>query len=90
MSDLNKPLVNRINDLLSENKITLNHLAKKCNLRQSTLSGIVNYGKNPNLTTIYAIAKGFDMSVTDFLNFEPYNKKTTSKEVVRSVGHSIY
>lgn len=80
MNDLNKKLVERITTLLNENNITLNRLAKLSNLRQSTLNGIVKYGKTPNLTTLFAIAKGFNMSVSEFLDFDPYNKKSDSNE----------
>ena len=90
MNELNISLVNRINSLLEENNITLNKLAKKSGLRQSTLNNIMNDGRIPTLTTICAIAEGFNMPVTEFLNFPPYNKTTTPEEVAVNNIHSIY
>ena len=60
----------RISELCKKRNITTNHLADMAGLRQSTVDAVVRgVTKNPGLKTIYKIALGFGMTLSEFLNF---------------------
>ncbi|MBQ8886037.1 MAG: helix-turn-helix transcriptional regulator [Clostridia bacterium] len=59
----------RIKDLLKEKRMTQYRLEKKSNVLHGSLNCIMRCkNKTVNLNTIMMIAKGFDMSVLEFLN----------------------
>lgn len=67
-------IVNRILDLCKERNITINKLATLSGITQSTLSNLINGNtKNPKLKTLHNIATGFDMTISEFLNFPEMN-----------------
>ncbi len=65
-----KAVGQRIKDLCEQKKITINRLAVRSGLAQSTINNIMDgSSKNPTIYTIYKICKGFDIKITEF--FEP-------------------
>ncbi|MCG4280881.1 helix-turn-helix domain-containing protein [Lacticaseibacillus saniviri] len=69
-------IISKINDLLEEKNMTVNRLATLSGLTQSTLSGLFNRPNAvPKLDTLYAIAEGFNISLTELLDFPPYNER---------------
>lgn len=65
----------RISELCKKRNITTNHLADMAGLRQSTVDAVVRgVTKNPGLKTIYKIALGFGMTLSEFLNFSEMNE----------------
>lgn len=77
----NNEIPQRIRDLTSDRKITINELAKRSRLTQSTINSIINENKNPTLKTIVKICNGLNISVTDFFDFPPYNKKKEADKI---------
>lgn len=57
--------------LCEEKNISVNKLATKADLTQSTIDSILK-GKsiNPQITTLEKIASGFDMTLDDFLSYD--------------------
>lgn len=70
------PLVKRINELLAEQNTTANQVANRAGIRQSSLSDILT-GRTakPRLDTLSYIAYGLGMSLTELLDFPPYNQR---------------
>lgn len=64
----------RIKELALEKNISINELAKRADLRQSTINNILNAEKNPTIPTLYKICKGFNISIVEFFDFLPYKK----------------
>lgn len=59
----------RINRLLAEKDMTLYRLEQKSGILHGTMMCIMRErNKNITLRTIYQIARGFDMTILDFLN----------------------
>lgn len=59
----------RINRLLAEKDMTLYRLEQKSGILHGTMMCIMRErNKNITLRTIYQIARGFDMTIFDFLN----------------------
>lgn len=71
----NKLIVDRILELIDDKNITINKLATISKIPQSTLNGIINDGKSPNLSTLSRLCKGLGISLKDFFNYDPFNKK---------------
>lgn len=73
----------RIVGLCKENNITVNRLAEICELRQSTISNIINgNSKNPTIISIKKICAGLGISISSFFNhplFEEENKEESIK-----------
>ena len=46
-------IADRIKNLANENNYSINQLAKASNIRQSTISGILNEGKIPTVSTLF-------------------------------------
>lgn len=64
----------RIRLLCKERGFTINKLAKRSGLNQSTLDNIVRgLTKDPRVSTLHKIALGFDMTLAEFLDFEGLN-----------------
>lgn len=52
-----------------EEKLTINSLAKKANLTQSTLSDIMRgVNKHPKISTLSHITKAFGITISEFFN----------------------
>jgi transcriptional regulator with XRE-family HTH domain len=66
----------RFNDLLATHDVTVNRVSTLGNMSQSSLSDIAN-GKasDPRLSSLLKIADGLDMSLTELLDFPPYNQR---------------
>jgi len=60
-------LVQAIQALCNERGLTINALARRAGLTQSTIDSIMKgKSKNPKLETLEKIASGFDMTVDEF------------------------
>lgn len=77
----NNEIPQRIRNLTNERNITINELAKRSKLTQSTINNIINENKSPTLKTIVKICNGLNISVTDFFDFPPYNKKKEADKI---------
>ena len=63
--------VARIRDLCKEHGFTINKLAMMSDVKQSTLDNIVRgLTKKPRAKTLHKIALAFNMTLSEFLNFE--------------------
>lgn len=71
----NSLIANRIKFLASRNNVTINKLATISNVKQSTISGILNEGKIPTVSTLLLICEGLGVTLSEFFDFAPYNKK---------------
>ncbi len=61
----------RILELCNSNQITVNKLATRCGITQSTLNNIVSErNKGTNISTIKKICDGLDITVEDFFHSE--------------------
>lgn len=62
-------IVERINMLCKEKNLTLNQLAKKSYLTQSTIQSIMNKNsKNPKIETIIMICYGLNITLQEFFS----------------------
>lgn len=77
----NNEIPQRIRNLTNERNITINELAKRSKLTQSIINNIINENKSPTLKTIVKICNGLNISVTDFFDFPPYNKKKEADKI---------
>lgn len=67
-------LVNRILSLCHERGISINKLAEMSGVKQSTLDNIVNFRTfNPRIRTLHKIAIAFNMTVSEFLDYDDLN-----------------
>ena len=67
--------VKRIRSLCKERGISINKLATMSDVKQSTLDNIMRgITKNPGTKTIHKIAIAFNMTLSEFVNFEDLNK----------------
>lgn len=67
----NEAIVLRIKQLLERDKLTLNGLAYKSGITQSTLDNIIKgNSKNPRIKTLMLIAEAFEMTIVEFLDTE--------------------
>ena len=64
-----KKLGNRIKKLRKEQKLTISALCYKNGLEPSTISRIEKGLVEPKYLTLLNIAKAFDLSLVEFLNF---------------------
>ena len=68
--DIWKVITRRILDLCQERKITVNKLATLSGMKQSTIDNIIKGNtKSPGLRTLHRMAQGFDMTLSELLNF---------------------
>lgn len=69
-------LIKRLNQLLSDKDLSASRVATLGGIRQSSVSDILT-GRtmNPRLDTLQAIASGLNMSLTELLDFPPYNQR---------------
>lgn len=74
-------IAKRILRICRDKQITLNKLATLSGLRQSTLDNIVKGNtKNPTLRTLYRIAVGLNMTVSELLDFNIMNESVFDDE----------
>lgn len=69
--NVNQAVAKRIEMLLKERDMTQYRLEQKSGVLHGSLACIMN-GRNKTVTlsTIYMIAKGFDMTIVEFLNHD--------------------
>lgn len=66
----------RISNLLLENKMTLYRLEQKSGILHGTMMCIMNErNKNITLKTIMQLARGFDMTLLEFLDDKLFTEK---------------
>ena len=67
--NVNQAVAKRIKDLLKEKGITQYRLEKNSGILHGSMACIMN-GRNKTVTlsTVYMIARGFDMTIIEFLN----------------------
>ena len=66
---ISKAVSIRINELLKENQMTQYKLEQKSGISHDTIKSIMKgKAKGVNLKTIIAIADGFELTVSEFLN----------------------
>ncbi len=84
-------LINRIKDLCRQRGgITIHRLAKMSSLRQSTLDNIIRGNtKDPRVSTLHHIALGFNMTLTEFLDFPELNDYVFDDEEEESAHTGI-
>ena len=67
--------VQRIRKLCKERGIAINKLATMSDVKQSTLDNIVQGNtKNPRVKTLHKIALAFNMTLSEFLDFNDLNE----------------
>ena len=66
--------VKRIRELCKKRGIAINRLATMSDVKQSTLDNIVRgLTKNPRIKTLHKIALAFNMTLSEFLDFNELN-----------------
>lgn len=66
--------VKRIRELCKRRGIAINKLATMSDVKQSTLDNIVRgITKNPRVKTLHKLALAFNMTVSEFLDYEELN-----------------
>lgn len=66
--------VKRIRKLCKDRGIAINKLAMMSDVKQSTLDNIVRgLTKNPRVKTLHKIALAFNMTLSEFLDFDELN-----------------
>ena len=71
--DICKAVIKRINELLVKNDITLYRLEQNSGILHGTMMSIMkNRNKNITLKTLYQLARGFNMTIIEFLNNEVF------------------
>ncbi|MBP0981382.1 MAG: helix-turn-helix transcriptional regulator [Oscillospiraceae bacterium] len=72
--EYSKLYVNRIRALCKERGIAINKLATMSDVKQSTLDNIVRgITKNPRVKTLHKLAIAFNMTLSEFLDFDELN-----------------
>jgi len=67
--------VKRIRKLCKDRGIAINKLATMSDVKQSTLDNIVRgLTKNPRVQTLHKLALAFNMTLSEFLDFEELNQ----------------
>ncbi len=65
----------RIKELCAQRGITINRLATLSGLKQSTINNIIHgASRNPAVRTLHHIAVTFDMTLSEFLDFQELNE----------------
>ena len=67
--------IKRIRQLCRERGILINKLAMMSDVKQSTLDNIVRgLTRNPRVKTLHKVALAFNMTLSEFLDFEELNE----------------
>lgn len=73
--DYSQIYVNRIRSLCKKRGISINKLAEMSDVKQSTLDNIVRgITKNPRVNTLHKLAIAFNMTLSEFLDFDELNR----------------
>lgn len=81
MADYSELYINRIRKLCKDRGIAINKLANMSDVKQSTLDNIVRgVTKNPRVKTLHKLALAFNMSLSEFLDFEELNEYSFEDE----------
>ena len=79
--DYGELYIRRIRQLCKERGITINHLAAMSDVKQSTLDNIVRgLTKNPRVKTLHKIAIAFNMTLSEFLDYQELNEYSFDDE----------
>lgn len=71
----------RIRSLCQKRGISINKLATMSDVKQSTLDNIVRgITKNPRVKTLHKIAIAFNMTLSEFLDFDELNEYSFDDE----------
>lgn len=72
--DYSSLYVNRIRSLCQKRKISINKLSVMSGVKQSTLDNIMRgLTRNPRVKTLHKIAVSFNMTLSEFLDFQELN-----------------
>ena len=72
--DYSKLYVKRIRELCRQRGFAINKLATMSDVKQSTLDNIVRgLTKNPRVKTLHKVAIAFNMTLSEFLDFDELN-----------------
>ena len=74
-------IIKRLTELCAERNITINKLATRSVITQSTVDNLMK-GKtrNPKLKTLYKLAVGLDMTISELLDFPEMNETAFEDE----------
>ena len=73
--------VKRIRQLCKQRGYAINRLATISDVKQSTLDNIVRgLTKNPRIQTLHKVALAFNMTLSEFLDFEELNEYSFDEE----------
>lgn len=82
LMDYSKIYADRIRELCYERGIAINKLATMSDVKQSTLDNIVRgVTKNPGVKTIHKVALAFNMTLSEFLDFDKLNEYSFDDDV---------
>lgn len=74
-------IINRLNDMIFQKRITVNRLAILSGISQSTLENIIKgKSKNPSLKTLHRISQGLGITVSQLLDFPEINETVFEDE----------
>lgn len=74
--------IKRIRKLCKERGIAINKLAAMSDVKQSTLDNIVRgLTKNPRVKTLHKIALAFNMTLSEFLDFDELNEYSFEDDI---------
>ncbi|MBQ2841130.1 MAG: helix-turn-helix transcriptional regulator [Oscillospiraceae bacterium] len=80
--EYSKIYIERIRQLCRERRIAINKLAAMSDVKQSTLDNIVRgLTKNPRVKTLHKIAIAFNMTLSEFLDFNELNDYSFEDDV---------
>lgn len=72
--EYSKIYIKRIKQLCKQRGISINKLSTMSDVKQSTLDNIIRgITKNPRVKTLHKISIAFNMTLSEFLNFEELN-----------------
>ena len=79
--DYSEIYINRIKSLCRERGIAINKLATMSDVKQSTLDNIVRgLTRNPRVKTLHKLAIAFNMTLSEFLDFDALNNYSFEDE----------
>ena len=74
-------ITKRILRLCKERNITVNKLATLSGMKQSTLDNIIKGNtKSPGLRTLHRISQGFEITLSELLDFQELNENLLEDE----------
>ena len=72
--DYDQLYIQRIRSLCQKRGISINRLATMSDVKQSTLDNIIRgITKNPRVKTLHKVAIAFNMTLSEFLDFDELN-----------------